>query len=353
MKDKVGVAFVGAGTVAEMHGRGVKGVDNASFIGAYDVNRENAKAIAARFGGRVFDSLQQLFSSEDVDAIHVLTPVEHHVTHAVASLEAGKHVLLEKPVARTQKEIAQLKAAAEKVGRVCMPAHNYIYAPSIRRAKRLIDEGKLGKIASLWILYNIFHSEQAAAAYGGVLRAVCTHHAYSVLYLLGKPHRLTGVTSRLHDRKYSGEDQAMISCEMENGAIANLWSSFAANDPTNDPWTVVYKIMGTNGGVNYSWNEAQFADSGGPAWGMPCYEESFVEEIDYFINRCVMRGERPLSTLNDAADALSLLMAAEHFLSNPERSERVRYETESASTSELQLGASREKRERDEPENIQ
>lgn len=326
MRDKVGIAFLGAGTVAEMHGRGVAGVPNARFVGAYDLDSGKSNAIAARFGGRVFDSLPQLFSSPEVDAIHVLTPVEHHVAHTLASLEAGKHVLLEKPVAETRQEIAQLKEAATKAGRICMPGHNYIYAPSIRRAKRLIESGKLGKIASLWILYNIFHSEQVAAIYGGVLRAVCTHHAYSVLYLLGKPSRLTAVTSRVNARGNAGEDQAMIVCQMDEGGIANLWSSFAADDPTNDPWTVIYKILGTNGGVSYSWNEAQFVDRGGPAWGMPCYEESFHEEIDYFVNRCVLQGDEPLSSLSDAADALSILTAAERCLSTPGALETVRYE---------------------------
>lgn len=206
-----------------------------------------------------------------------------------------------------------------------MPAHNYIYAPSIRRAKRLIDAGSLGKIASLWILYNIFHSEQVAAAYGGVLRAVCTHHAYSVLYLLGRPRRLMAMTSRVNESPRACEEQAMLVCEMGDGAIANLWTSFAANDPTSDPWTVLYKVLGTNGGVTYSWNEAQFNDQGGPAWGMPCYEESFIEEIDYFINRCVGMGDEPLSSLEDAADALSILAAAEASQSNPQSQQTVNY----------------------------
>ena len=326
MNGEVGVAFIGAGTVAEMHGRGVMAVPGARLAGIYDLDAAKASAIASRFGGRVFDSLDDLLSDRSVDAVHVLTPIEHHVPNAIASLQAGKHVLLEKPVAKTQTEIAMLKTAATKAGRVCMPAHNYIYAPSVRRARRLIESGKLGKIASLWILYNIFHSDQVAATYGGVLRAICTHHAYSVLYLLGRPRRVTAVVSRVHERKLRCEDQALIVCEMENGAIANLWSSFAADDPTNDPWTVVYKILGTNGGVNYSWNEAQFTDEGGPAWGMPCYEESFMAEIDYFINHCVRAGESPLSTLDDAADALSILTAAEHAISRPDSMEKVIYE---------------------------
>ena len=316
IRDKVGVAFIGAGTVAEMHGRGIAAAAGVSFIGAYDVDRTKAEAITAKFGGRVFESLQQLLAEPDVDAVHVLTPVSHHVSDAVESLRAGKHVLLEKPVAETLEDIALLNRVARKTNRVCMPAHNYIYVPSLRRAKRLLDAGKLGDIGSLWILYNIFHPEEVAAAYGGVLRAVCNHHAYSVLYLLGRPRRVMATTSRVHYTKLTCEDQAMIVCEMENGAIANLWCSFATSDPTNDPWTVLYKILGTNGGVNYSWNEAQFKDEGGPAWGMACYEESFIEEIDYFINRCVLGGEQPLSTLDDAADAMRILMAAERSVLN-------------------------------------
>lgn len=328
MRDKVGVAFIGAGTVAEMHGRGISAVPNARLVGTYDLAPEKAEAITARFGGRVFQSVQQLLSDPNVEAVHILTPEEQHLSHAIASLQAKKHVLLEKPIAKTLEDIRQLMEAAQKAGRVCMPAHNYIYAPSVRRAKRLLGSGKLGKIASLWILYNIFHSDQAAATYGGVLRAVCTHHAYSVLYLLGRPRRLTAMTSRIHSADATREDQAMIVCEMENGSIANLWSSFAANDPTNDPWTVLYKVLGTNGATSYSWNEAQFNDDGGPAWGMPCYEESFVEEIDYFINRSVLGGEPPLSTLKDAADALSILATAERAISNSEALQEVIYENE-------------------------
>ena len=325
-RDTIGVAFIGAGTVAEMHGRGITAASNARLIGAYDVGRSKAEGITTRFGGRVFDSLEQLLADPDVDAVHVLTPVQHHVPNAVASMKAGKHVLLEKPIAETPEDIALLKTVAQQTNRVCMPAHNYIYVPAIRRAKRLLEAGKLGNVGSLWILYNIFHSEQTASAYGGVLRAVCNHHAYSVLYLLGRPRRVMAMTSRVHYEKLACEDQAMIACEMENGSIANLWCSFATSDPTNDPWTVVYKVLGTSGGVSYSWNEAQFKDDGGPAWGLPCYEEGFIGEIDHFINHCMLSGEQPLSTLDDAADALRILTAAERSVSKPETLEKIVFE---------------------------
>lgn len=323
IQDRIGIAFIGAGTVAEMHGRGIAATANATLIGVYDIDQKKAEAITAKFGGRVFSSLQQLLSDPGVDAVHILTPAGHHVSVAIESLKAGKHVLLEKPVAETLEDIARLKTVAQQENRICMPAHNYIYVPSIRRAKRLLEAGKFGEIASLWILYNIFHSEEISATYGGVLRAVCNHHAYSLLYLLGRPRRVMAMTSQVGYKKLSCENQAMIVCEMENGAIANLWSSFAANDATSDPWTVLYKILGTNGGVSYSWNEAQFKDDGGPAWGMPCYEEGFIGEIDHFINRCILGNEQPLSTLDDAADALRILIAAERSILKPETLENV------------------------------
>jgi predicted dehydrogenase len=325
MHKQIGIAFAGAGIVAEMHGRGVAANGNARLIGAYDPDAVKAEAITKKFGGCVFPSLQDLLADPQVEAVHVLTPTEHHLSTALASLNAGKHVLIEKPVAQSKEEIASLQQAAERSGRVCMPGHNYIYAPSLRRAKRLIENGKLGKIASLWILYNIFHPEDVASIYGGVLRAVCTHHAYSLLYLLGRPKRLSSMTSRIHYKNLQCEDQAMITCEMSNGALANLWCSFAANDPTNDPWTVIYKILGTAGGVSYSWNEAQFEDRGGPAWGMPCYEEGFVEEIEYFVTQCILEGKPPLSTLDDATDAVSILEAAERSVKRESTFEDVIY----------------------------
>jgi predicted dehydrogenase len=324
-RGRVGVAFIGAGIVAEMHGRGVAANRAAKLIGAYDPDRSRCAAVTEKFGGRVFESLDEVLADPRVEAIHVLNPAEFHVETALAGLNAGKHVLVEKPVAATCKELGALAEAARKARRVCMPAHNYIYAPSIRRARRLVESGKLGPIASLWILYNIFHPEEIAAIYGGVLREVCVHHAYSLLYLLGRPQRLMAVTSRVHYRELTCEDQAMIVCEMPGNAIANLWCSFAASDPTNDPWTVVYKVLGVKGGVSYSWNEAQFEDRGGPAWGLPCYEEGFVHEIEHFIERCILGGEQPLSTLEDAADALRILEAAERSAAGERTLETVSY----------------------------
>lgn len=322
----IGVAFIGAGIVAEMHGRGLAATPGARLVGVYDPELPRAKKIARKFGGRVFKTLDELLHDESVHAACVLTPTPQHVPVALRVLKAGKHALVEKPVAMTVAELRQLQAAAKKSGRACMPAHNYIYVPSLQRARRLISEKKLGRVAAMWILYNIYHSDKIAAQCGsGVLRAICIHHAYSMLYLLGRPVRVSATVSNAAHKNLKFEDQASVTCEFQDGAIAHLWCSFAVNDPTNDPWTVIYKILGGRGGLNYSWNEAQFDDQGGPAWGLPCYEDGFRGEMDHFINHVIRRNEEPLSTLGDAADALRIIESAEHSASSGKR-HRVVYE---------------------------
>ena len=263
---RVGVAFAGAGLVAELHARAVTACAQARLIGAYDPEPGRAKALTARHGGREYRSLKELVGDAGVDAVHVLTPPESHVGTALAALRAGKHVLVEKPVAQRAADLRRLLRAAERAGRVCMPGHNYIYAPALRRAKALIDSGRLGPVAAFWMLYNLFHDAGLIRKYGSVMREVCVHHCYSLLYLLGRPERLSCMAAPgVHAPELPAPAQTAITCRMPDGALANLWASFAATDPTNDPWLVRYKVLGTRGGVSYSWNERSIRTTEGPA----------------------------------------------------------------------------------------
>ncbi len=311
-KRAIGIAFIGAGSVAQMHGRAVQASADAKWVGVFDSDPARALALTKVYGGRAYRRLADLLADPAVHAVHVLTPPSGHVSASLAALAAGKHVLVEKPVADKASDLLKLKRAAAKAGRVCMPAHNYIYVPALARAKRLIGAGKFGKVAALWILYNLFHSEALGRKYGSIFRVVMTHHAYSLLYLLGRPVRLNAMAfPGVHYRRLRSAGQAAITCEMPGGVIAHLWASFSAVDPTDDPWGVVYKILGTRGGVSYAWQQVQGQGRASPGVGSPDYQAGFHGELDHFINRCIRRGEPSLSTLDDALDALSIIEAAE------------------------------------------
>jgi predicted dehydrogenase len=320
------LGLIGAGIVATgPYRKALARLPVIRAAGVVDPDVKRAEALADALEARVFPDLDALLGDPKIDAVAILNPNHLHVETALRSLEAGKHVLIEKPVAETAAEIDRLEAASKGAAKACMPAHNYIYNAGVERAKRLIAEERLGTIASAWILYNIFHSEEIAQRYGGVLREVCVHHAYSLLYLLGRPTRVTATVSRVHYKELMCEDQAMLTCQMPSGALVHLWASFAASDPTSDPWTVIYKILGTNGGLSYTWDDARFEDAGGPAWGIPNYLDGFFNELDFFVRRAIEKGEAPLSTLADARDAICIIEAAERSLSGSGAAVEVNY----------------------------
>lgn len=256
-------------------------------------------------------------------AVIVMNPNNLHVQTAIACLQAGKHVLIEKPVAETVEQIDAMVALATKVDRVCMPAYNYIYVLAPARAKRFVEEGRFGQITSLWILYNLYHDEEIARHYGGVLREVCIHHAYSLIYLLGWPKRVTAVSSCVHYRELTCEDRVMVTCEMPDGALAHLWASFAASDPTSDPWTVVYKLLGTEGGVNYTWNEKTPAVRRG---GIPDCLDGFTNELRFFAEQAIPHGREPRSPLQHARDAIRIIEAAEESIRRTTGKVEVRFD---------------------------
>jgi predicted dehydrogenase len=308
----VGIAFIGAGDVARWHAAAVTACAQARLIGFYDVESDRAASAARQYGGRAYSSVEELLNDPAVQAVTVLSPIEHHVQHALQALEAGKHVLVEKPVASCLSEVQQLERKVKGSDKVCMPAHNYIYAPEVQRMRRLISAGTLGEVVSAWIIYSLYHPREVAAKYPGVLRQIMTHHFYSLLYLLGKPIRLAALASETRSELLNREDQVTLILAMPNGALVNLFASFAADDQTSEPWTVTYKILGTQGGSFYSWRDAVImAPGAGLAWRYPAYEESFLHEVDYFVQHCILNGEPPLSTIQDAVSAQMFVEAAE------------------------------------------
>jgi predicted dehydrogenase len=312
--EEIGFAFIGAGAVARWHAAAVAACPRARLVGVYNPSRERAAALAAESGSRVYATPEEAFADPAVQAVSILSPVERHHEQALAALAAGKHVLIEKPVAWTVGEIEEIAAAAKASGRVCMPGHNYVYDPAVRRLKKRIERGAFGRIVAAWIVYTLHHPDEVAAKYPGVIRQITTHHCYALLYLLGKPKRLVALASesRPAARRLGREDQVALLAEMEDGALVNLFAGFAADDQTSDPWTVLFKVLGTEGGGTFSWRDGvQTQPGAGLSWRYPAYEESFIEEVAYFVDDCILGGKAPLSTIEDAREAQRLIEAAE------------------------------------------
>jgi predicted dehydrogenase len=310
--DNIGIGFIGAGDISILHARAVQKCPGAKLVGLWNRSQDRARERASEFGCKNFATPEALVNDPGIHAVFVLTNLETHLEYTKLALNAGKHVLVEKPVGVSVAEIEEMKQLADAKKLVCMPGHNYIYEASMNRSKELIEAGDIGRLVSCYAMYNIHHPEEVASRYPGVVRQILTHNSYILLYLVGKPKRLCAMKACLHYKQYKEEDIAMVQLEMENGALAHFCASFAADDHAADPWTVMVKVIGTGGSTRYSYRDHVEIKPGlVHSQTYTAYAGSIVNEVRHFIENCVRRGEPPLSTMADAISAQKMIEACE------------------------------------------
>ena len=105
-----------------------------------------AKVLAGYPDVEAVELVEKLLQRDDVDAVAIATPVSTHAPIGIAALRAGKHVLVEKPMARSVREAEELVEAAEQAGRTLMVDHTFIYSGPVRKMKEIIDSGELGQL---------------------------------------------------------------------------------------------------------------------------------------------------------------------------------------------------------------
>ena len=147
MPSTLKLALVGCGAIARFHLDGIN--ERATRIrvtAAVDADPARAEAVAAETGAQVFPSLAAALAGGDFDAVDILLPHDLHEPAAVEALRAGKHVLLEKPMATTLAACDRILAAALAAGTVLMVGENAQYWPEIVKAQELIRSGVLGDV---------------------------------------------------------------------------------------------------------------------------------------------------------------------------------------------------------------
>jgi predicted dehydrogenase len=316
-KDTLGVGFVGAGDISILHARAVARCPGAKLVGLWNRGQDRARQRAAEFGCKNYATPEELVKDPAIDAVFVLTNLETHLEYTKLALEAGKHVLVEKPVGVTVGEIEQMRNTAAAKRLVCMPGHNYVYEQGMTRTRELVEGGDLGRIVSAYVMYNIHHPEEVAKRYPGVVRQILTHHSYILLYLVGRPVELCAMKATLHYKEYPEEDIAMVQMRLANGALAHFCASFAADDHAADPWTVMVKVIGTAGSTRYSYRDHVEIKPGlVHSQTYTAYQGSITNEVRHFLVDCLRMGAKPLSTLDDAITAQKMIEAAEESIRN-------------------------------------
>jgi len=306
------VAFIGAGDISLLHAEAIRHCDAAELAGLWSIDDSLNNEKSERFSCPVFESLEALLGDATIDAVFVLTNLETHAHYATLAMRAGKHVLIEKPVAADLDELNALKRCAEENQVILFPGHNYIYEAGLQRSRRMLDEGRLGKLVAIYIHYHIHHPENVAERYPGVIRHILSHHGYILRYLGGNPTAVSAMKSVVHYEHFQGEDLAMVNLRLEGGALAHFCADFAADDNSSDPWTFVVKVIGTEGASRFSYRDwVENRPGVVHSHTYSAYEEHIREEIRYFIEACIGNDQAPLSTIDDAIICQRIIEACE------------------------------------------
>jgi len=198
------VGLLGAGYIAEYHGKALRALPGVRLVAVCDRSQARANACAAAFAiPGVYDSLEAMLASEQLDAVHVLLPAEAHFAAASAIVKAGVSVLLEKPMATSAADCEALAASASERGVRVGVGHNFLFAPVYERLRDDLRAGVFGPIDHIAITWHKELGQVTAGPFdlwmlrepANVMLEIGPHPVGHLLDLAGKPDELRVVAS--------------------------------------------------------------------------------------------------------------------------------------------------------------
>ncbi|HMF17863.1 MAG TPA: Gfo/Idh/MocA family oxidoreductase [Gemmataceae bacterium] len=191
-----GIALVGTGFIAPVHREALRRLGR-NVVGVLGSTAEKSKSAATAWHvPRAYDSFNDLLADADVKVVHITSPNRHHFEQCRLALNAGKHVVCEKPLAMNTKESAELVSLATKTPAVSAVCYNVRFYPLCLEARERIAAGQLGDIYHVtgsyvqdWLLYDTDFNWRVLAEEGGALRAVAdigTHGLDLVQFITGR-----------------------------------------------------------------------------------------------------------------------------------------------------------------------
>lgn len=232
---KVRLALIGCGNMAASHAQRFHVLaDRVSVVAAVDTEKERADKIAGMLNGcRAATDYREVL--DDVDAVLIAVPHHFHHPVGVACLEAGKHVLLEKPLANSEQRCIDLIEASKKSGRILMVAYVMRFHPLVVRMKELLDERVYGDVfqVSIWTeqLTEFPAGHWRASAKnlgGGQLMSHGCHYIDILLWWLGRPIRGTHLGTRRGTPWMEREGTSNVAIEFEGGVLGYHFGTWGA-----------------------------------------------------------------------------------------------------------------------------
>jgi len=234
--ERLGFGIVGCGLVSQFHGAAITASERAELIAAADLDEERLSKFVAEWGGEKAAGFEALLDDERIDVINVLTPNAYHAQFAVPALEAGKHVIVEKPPEMALEKTDAMIAAAEKAGRKLAICLQVRFRRAIEAMKGAIEFGRFGRLLegdvymkwfrdTEYYLMDDWRSKRDQGA--GVTIQHAFHYIDLLHHLLGPVRRVEARMTNLAHPEVQLEDTLKAFLEFESGAEGLVEASTA------------------------------------------------------------------------------------------------------------------------------
>ena len=330
---KLRVGIAGLGLIARTHAIAYQRLGDVVELAAVcDVNESASTAFTAEFGGKPTTDLDTLLADPDIDVVDLILPHFLHYEAAIKALEAGKHLILEKPVAPTYEAAVGIYHKAAEAGVHFMVAENSRYIAAYQAAERLIREGAIGDVIHVRTELRSNEKQHLSEAGswrtrfdlgGGLVLDTGAHSFYLISWLLGEFASLRGVGKKLLALPNEIEDTAEVNGSLKSGAHFSCTFTSVSEIPHSER----LELYGTEGGIlidqmsdpvmklfrgHHDFDGTAIAEVpfGPDAWhpGGWHFESVLTEVTDYITS--LVEGRKPLIDSRDTVYALRIVEAA-------------------------------------------
>jgi predicted dehydrogenase len=257
MKDQIGIGIVGVGIMGSKHARIYSEIPGAKIVAIADINLEKANSVAAQYGAQAVSDYKELLGMKEIDAMHIATPDHLHRNPVIDSLKAGKHVLVEKPMATSVPDAKEIVSISKQTGCHVQVNYTHRWAAPYAETERLIRSGEIGegvmvyarKNDKIWVATEMMNwvEKTSSASY------LSTHDIDLVLWFLKTDVESVyaqGVKRVLKSKGIDTEDGIQALVKFTNGGIGTFESSWIL--PNTMPTTTdsFIEIVGEKGTIH-------------------------------------------------------------------------------------------------------
>ncbi len=312
--EKFGLCVLGCGSFARTFASAIQG--ELSEIALYFASRDGARAssFSAEFNGKAsFAGYEAAVTDPRVQAVYICTPHHLHLEHARLAANAGKHILLEKPLARTAAEARAIVDVAAEAGVTLMVAENYRFMPPVMVARAIIERGDLGDLRLIQLQEDfpfqpVEWRNDAGRNGGGVLIDGGIHKASLLAYFAGYPSEVYAVQVPSSQPGLAAEDGVVALLRYPSGLVGVINHTWSAGPHAPRPWVTV---SGSKSSVAFDlggdWIDTVDADGRHrqPLASDPGGLAGMVREF----RQCVQQGRPPAMTGEEGARDVAIVEA--------------------------------------------